>query len=464
METNINNKAVTLAQLIEGHQKSGKKIEAVTRKTETVAAAAGRIEDAMYQPATPTRYTKAASVTGALTEATVGSLVDDETLATLTSTGTDDAGSNQYAFLINGVQTGTYTKESKLSDVLDGINSSETAGVNAAYDQETGSFVFTARTYGKDQRVEMGEGLADAMFGPPAGSDKSGENFALLYFGLNLQEGVSPKVYAVLSSSKLGVTVTGTDTVDDVIKGFNAAAGGDATFAWNKYSGMIEARDRNGVLLDLKITVSDTEYEPKEKPDFYTVGRDAIFTAIEVNGHKMPISGKTVKISVPTRVSQLENNSKFQTEEQVADAINAKVSSAYKAGGSVAFAALPAPDEAHLGFVYNVTDKFTTTDAFVEGAGSKNAAGTNVAIVAVTDGETTSYKYDVLGGFVDLSGYDTAEQTDTKLTGKVDKEAGKGLSSNDFTDADKAKLDSITFATDEEVAAALAEIYGPDEA
>lgn len=29
METNINNKAVTLAQLIEGHQKSSKRIEAI---------------------------------------------------------------------------------------------------------------------------------------------------------------------------------------------------------------------------------------------------------------------------------------------------------------------------------------------------------------------------------------------------------------------------------------------------
>ena len=52
---------------------------------------------------------------------------------------------------------------------------------------------------------------------------------------------------------------------------------------------------------------------------------------------------------------------------------------------------------------------------------------------------------------VDLSGYQAAEE-------------GKGLSSNDFTDEAKAKLDSITFATDAEVAAALAEIYGPEEA
>lgn len=38
---------------------------------------------------------------------------------------------------------------------------------------------------------------------------------------------------------------------------------------------------------------------------------------------------------------------------------------------------------------------------------------------------------------------DLAEATDTALTGKVDTEAGKGLSSNDFTTAYKEKLDGI---------------------
>lgn len=35
---------------------------------------------------------------------------------------------------------------------------------------------------------------------------------------------------------------------------------------------------------------------------------------------------------------------------------------------------------------------------------------------------------------------------DKELDGKVDKEEGKGLSSNDFTDEDKAKLDSMGFS------------------
>lgn len=38
---------------------------------------------------------------------------------------------------------------------------------------------------------------------------------------------------------------------------------------------------------------------------------------------------------------------------------------------------------------------------------------------------------------------DLAEATDTALTGKVSTEAGKGLSSNDFTTAYKEKLDGI---------------------
>ncbi len=152
--------------------------------------------------------------------------------------------------------------------------------------------------------------------------------------------------------------------------------------------------------------------------------------SISVNGTAQAITDKTVDLTIIT-------------EEQVNTAINAKVSSTYKAGGSVAFASLPELTEANLGLVVNVTDKFTTTDSFVEGAGGKHPAGTNVAVVKVGE----EYKYDVLAGFVDLSGY-------------VEKDGSKVLSTNDYTNEEKAKLAGIEFATDEEVAAALAGIYG----
>lgn len=81
--------------------------------------------------------------------------------------------------------------------------------------------------------------------------------------------------------------------------------------------------------------------------------------------------------------------------------IDSKISSVYKPAGSVAFASLPALAADVLGNVYNVTDAFTTTADFVEGAGSKYPSGTNVVIVQ--SGE--NYKFDVLAGFVDLSAY-----------------------------------------------------------
>lgn len=76
--------------------------------------------------------------------------------------------------------------------------------------------------------------------------------------------------------------------------------------------------------------------------------------------------------------------------------------------------------------MYNVTDAFTTTANFVEGAGNKYPKGTNVVVVKVGD----AFKYDVLAGFVDLSGY-------------VEKESGKGLSDENFTAALKDKLNGI---------------------
>lgn len=124
------------------------------------------------------------------------------------------------------------------------------------------------------------------------------------------------------------------------------------------------------------------------------------------------------------------------TKEQ----LDSRISVVYKAGGSFAFAELPTADEAHLGMVYNVTDAFNTTDSFVEGAGNKHPAGTNVVVVAVTAGEgesvTASYKYDVLAGFVDLSEY-------AKTADVLVKEEGKGLSTNDFTNDAKTKLDGV---------------------
>ena len=139
----------------------------------------------------------------------------------------------------------------------------------------------------------------------------------------------------------------------------------------------------------------------------------------------------------------------YDTSAEVDAKIAAKISSTYKAAGSVAFAALPTLAAAIEGNVYNISDEFTTTEDFVEAAGTKYPAGTNIVCIKVGE----AYKWDVLAGFVDLSAYETADAagakyaTKTELTdglaGKVNVVAGKGLSTEDYTYEDKTKLAGV---------------------
>ena len=52
-------------------------------------------------------------------------------------------------------------------------------------------------------------------------------------------------------------------------------------------------------------------------------GEPNVITAVKVNGTAQTITDKAVDIAVPVNVSQLANDSKYQTEEQVAAAIAA---------------------------------------------------------------------------------------------------------------------------------------------
>lgn len=90
----------------------------------------------------------------------------------------------------------------------------------------------------------------------------------------------------------------------------------------------------------------------------------------------------------------------LQTASQVQDAIKSAITGVYTPKGSIAFASLPTAAAGNKGWVYNVTNAFTTTAAFVEGAGHSYGAGTNVVCV---DAGSGSYKWDVLAGTIDLT-------------------------------------------------------------
>ena len=144
---------------------------------------------------------------------------------------------------------------------------------------------------------------------------------------------------------------------------------------------------------------------------------------IKVNGTAQTITNKAVDIPVPTKVSDITNDSGFQTSTQVDTAIDtalangndpyqtqsevqaeiaSQISGAYKPQGTITFANLPSPSASNEHYVYDISDAFTTTADFKEGAGHSYPAGTNVACIEVSTGV---FKWDCMAGFIDTSAF-----------------------------------------------------------
>ena len=119
---------------------------------------------------------------------------------------------------------------------------------------------------------------------------------------------------------------------------------------------------------------------------------------------------------VDDKLATKANASNVYTKSEV----DSKVSSVYRVKGSVAsYANLPTTN-VQIGDVYNVID-----------------TGANYVATATTP------TWDKLSETVDLSGYATTAAMNTALGNKVDKVSGKGLSTNDYTTAEKDKLAGI---------------------
>lgn len=140
------------------------------------------------------------------------------------------------------------------------------------------------------------------------------------------------------------------------------------------------------------------------------VGSQAnVIEKIQVNGADQAITGKTVNITMPTKVSDLNNDSKFQTDTEVETSIKAAIAASGHAHFEKADK-VPSAEEAKDNYLYLVMNETTHYYDIYAKVGAE--------VVRLDD--TT----------VDLSNY-------------VTKEEGKGLSHNDFTDALKAKLEGV---------------------
>lgn len=90
-----------------------------------------------------------------------------------------------YEFKINDKVVGEFSKNTALETVLTSINGNADAGVTVSYSKTTNQFQFTARESGKSSRIDMGDGLANALFG---GGKKDEGKDAIFSMKVNGQE------------------------------------------------------------------------------------------------------------------------------------------------------------------------------------------------------------------------------------------------------------------------------------
>lgn len=166
---------------------------------------------------------------------------------------------------------------------------------------------------------------------------------------------------------------------------------------------VIESVSVNGVALDISnkgvnVLVPTGALASLDKVDSEHLA-DAVLSLINGKADKATTLagyGITDAYKKTETYAKTETYSKSEVDSAISTAVNQAVAGVYVVKGSVAFASLPTSDM-EVGHVYNITDAFTTTASFAEGAGKKYPAGTNVVY--------TENGWDAMAGTYDFSGY-----------------------------------------------------------
>ena len=100
----------------------------------------------------------------------------------------DDKGEFLREFKINGKLVGAFNKDTALETVLTSINGNADAGVKVSYSKTTNQFQFTAKESGASSRIDMGDGLANALFGGGTKEDGTDAIFSMKVNGQELND------------------------------------------------------------------------------------------------------------------------------------------------------------------------------------------------------------------------------------------------------------------------------------
>lgn len=219
----------------------------------------------------------------------------------LTSAGRDDKGNALYAFEINGVTVGKYSKDAKLSDILNDINSNKEAGVKVSYSQTTKEFLFSAKETGADSEIVMGDGLAQAMFGNTSMKVDTNQKTAD-FLGDRLTGGLQGKEFALnVDGKEVKFNFnSNTGTLSQMLTKVNTLmsdAGIDAKASFDS-TGALVLTDTNGKQVSYKAEGKDNIAAMLAKPQIeYAKGQDAEFTAT-INGKEMRMTRSSNSVSI----------------------------------------------------------------------------------------------------------------------------------------------------------------------
>lgn len=219
----------------------------------------------------------------------------------LTSVGKDDKGNDLYAFKINDVTVGKYSKDAKLSDILNDINSNKEAGVKVSYSQTTKEFLFSAKETGADSGIEMNSDLAKAMFGNTSMKVDTNQKTAD-FLGDRLTGGLQGKEFALnVDGKEVKFNFnSNTGTLSQMLTKVNnlmSDAGIDAKASFDS-TGALVLTDTNGKQVSYKAEGKDNIAAMLAKPQIeYAKGQDAEFTAT-INGKEMRMTRSSNSVSI----------------------------------------------------------------------------------------------------------------------------------------------------------------------
>lgn len=210
------------------------------------------------------------------------------------------------------------------------------------------------------------------------------------------------------------------------------------TYVANAISGKVDAETGKGL--------STNDYTTEEKTKLSNISAGAqvnVLEGIQKNGDTVTITNKIANISVPTKTSDLTNDSNFITLADVPDGAVASTTTpsmdgTASAGTETAFARGDHVHPHDSTKVDKVSGKGLSTNDYTTAEKEKLAGIEAGAQVNPTN----------VSAFTNDAGYLTQHQD---ISGKVDKVSGKGLSTNDYTTAEKNKLAGIESGAEENV-------------